>query len=1185
METTSLISPTGSSGLPTGKSDHSTQGHTPKSPFAFEKLSWPAAEEALRSLRDQKPGLLIHGAPGSAKAFLASWFYQKLGEAKPWLVLTPTREEALLFQADLSTWLPQVPVHLCPSWETLPQDAETPDPELIGERQRVFYHLLQGGPGIVVAPLMGAFQRTLTPEEWLEEVLILKKGGEAPSNLREKLAAMGYEPVTQVVRLGQFAVRGGILDLASPGSPSGPVRLEFFGDTLESVRPLDILNQRSSGNLDEVHVFPAHEVVLRDETRYNLRQALKNRIKRGTEESPARWAQEALDLFNQAHQFPGWQWQAVGALEKKGCLLDYLPKDARLLVLEPLAFERKWEDLQETLSGCNRQALEDGADLFDAKELFSDIRPLKKAVEKGDAAALAQIHQDLFGKEAGFVHEVSGRSLPPYYGKFATFAGDLRQWLETGYQALLWCHNRGERERLSELLRQERIAPKDQPRLSLPLGEVEQAFAFDDIRLAVLPDHDLFRRYRGLRRRRTRSVSGGKPLASLNEISIGDHAVHVDSGICLYRGLTPLTIDSVTREYIQLEFADNEKIYLPTDQIALIQRYIGAEGAPVLTKLGGEQWTRAKAKVKREIEAVARELMALYSTRQVLRKKPFSPDTPWQNEFEDAFLYELTPGQYTSVRDIKRDMESEKVMDRLVCGDVGYGKTEVAMRAAFKVVQDKKQVAVLVPTTILAQQHYHTFKERMAEYPVEIHMLSRFKSQAEIKQTLSLAREGKVDILIGTHRLLGKDVKLPNLGLLIVDEEHRFGVGQKEKLKSLKHDVDVLTLTATPIPRTLHMSLSGIREISVIDTPPKNRRPVLVQVSPLDDRLVAEAIRREMNREGQVFYVHNHVRDIERIADRLHKLVPEAKLAVAHGQLTEHELESIMMDFVDKEYHVLVCTSIIESGLDMPNVNTLIVERSDAFGLAQLYQLKGRVGRTDRQAYAYFFYPRHVTLRELAQKRLEVLQEFSSLGSGMHVAMKDMEIRGAGNVLGTQQHGNMDAIGFDLYSRMLSKEISHLKGEESAADFTPLLSLGVTAYFPKDYIPDEALKIEFYRRLAEAFEEEQLSQIEEELKDRFGPLPLEAQMLLKVALFRPQAKRLGLQRLEAQDGWVSLQWHPDLTPPADRVAKWFKQWPPSRLRFSPQDPNSVSFRVMKGDEGPEKRMEAVEKLLKDMATV
>jgi transcription-repair coupling factor (superfamily II helicase) len=505
------------------------------------------------------------------------------------------------------------------------------------------------------------------------------------------------------------------------------------------------------------------------------------------------------------------------------------------------------------------------------------------------------------------------------------------------------------------------------------------------------------------------------------------------------------------------------------------------------------------------------------------------------------------------------------------------------MRAAFKAVQDKRQVVVLVPTTILAQQHFNTFKERMAEYPVEIQMLSRFKSAAEIKKTVESAREGKVDILIGTHRLLAKDLKFANLGLLIIDEEHRFGVAQKEKLKSLKHDVDVLTLTATPIPRTLHMSLSGIREISVIDTPPQNRLSVSTHVGPMDEKLVAEAIRREMNREGQVFYVHNHVRDIERIADHLHQVVPEAKLAVAHGQLSEHELESIMMDFVDKEYQVLVCTSIIESGLDMPNVNTLIVERTDLFGLSQLHQLKGRVGRTNRQAYAYFFYPRNLTLRELAQKRLEVLQEVSALGSGMHIAMKDMEIRGAGNVLGTQQHGTLDSIGFDLYSRMLSQEISQMKGEETAADFTPALSLGISAYLPKEYIPEEAVKIEFYRRLVEAKDEEQLRDIEAELKDRFGPLPAEAQTLFAIAALRPPVKQAGIQRLEAQGGWVSLQWHPDLAPSLEQLQQWVKQWPPARIRFSAQDPHSISFRVSKGDEPPESRLPAVRKLLRDLS--
>jgi transcription-repair coupling factor (superfamily II helicase) len=967
------------------------------------------------------------------------------------------------------------------------------------------------------------------------------------------------------------------------------------------VRPLDVLNQRSSGNLEDVFIFPAHEIVMNDETRYNLRQALKAKVKQ-----ESHWAKDALELFNQTFQFPGWQWKAVGALEKRACLFDYLPKQTRIFLMEPLAFERKWEEFKDRLDACEKQAKEEKADLFPTSDLFADIQFVHEALKNGQAAALGQLDQDLLDETPKISHRIPGRSLSPYYGKFPSFVNDLNKWLgspvlarekpeepgtpevegvETGLrksQVLLWCHNKGERERLSELLKLEDIGVKDHLQIHMILGEIEQGFAFDDIGFMAVPDHDLFRRYRGGRRRRVHTVSGGKPLSSLNEISINDWTVHVDSGICLYRGLTPLTIDGITREYIQLEFADNEKIYLPSDQIALIQRYIGAEGSPTLTKLGGEHWTRAKAKVKREVEAIAQELMALYSTRQVLKKAPYPPDTPWQYEFEDSFPYELTPGQYHSIRDVKRDMESTKVMDRLVCGDVGYGKTEVAMRAAFKAVQSKRQVAVLVPTTILAQQHYNTFTERMAEYPVEIQMLSRFKSRSEIKKSLEMVREGKVDILIGTHRLLGKDVKFANLGLLVIDEEHRFGVAQKEKLKSLKHDVDVLTLTATPIPRTLHMSLSGIREISVIDTPPKNRMAVATQVSPLDDRLIVEAVRREMNREGQVFYVHNHVRDIERIANRLHRLVPEAKLAVAHGQLTEHELESVMMDFVDKEYHVLVCTSIIESGLDMPNVNTLIVERADAFGLAQMYQLKGRVGRTDRQAYAYFFYPRHTTLRELAQKRLEVLQEFSTLGSGMHVAMKDMEIRGAGNVLGAKQHGNMDSIGFDLYSRMLSQEVARMKGEETATDFTPLLSLGVTAYFAKDYIPDETVKIEFYRRLAEVSEPEQLKEIEEELVDRFGPMPLEAKMLLKVATFRPQARKLGIQRLEAQGGWISLQWHPDLTPAPEKVEKWIKQWPPSRIRFSSQEPNAISCRVMKGDEGPEKQMNAVEKLFQDL---
>jgi transcription-repair coupling factor (superfamily II helicase) len=580
---------------------------------------------------------------------------------------------------------------------------------------------------------------------------------------------------------------------------------------------------------------------------------------------------------------------------------------------------------------------------------------------------------------------------------------------------------------------------------------------------------------------------------------------------------------------------------------------------------------------------VARELIALYSARQSLVKRPLPPDTPWQNEFEDSFLYEITPGQHQSVTDVKKDLESPRPMDRLVCGDVGYGKTEVALRAAFKAVQDKRQVAVLVPTTILAQQHHQTFRDRLADWPVKVQVLSRFKSKAEQREILRAAARGEVDILIGTPRLLAKDVRFANLGLLIVDEEHRFGVAQKERLKTLQRDVDVLTLTATPIPRTLHMALSGIREISVIDTPPRNRLSVTSQVLPWNGKMVAEAVRRELGREGQVFYVHNHVRDIERAADTLRELVPEANLAVAHGQLTEAELESIMLDFMEGEADVLVCTSIIESGLDMPNVNTLIVDRADMMGLSQLYQLKGRVGRTDRQAYAYFFYPRHRSLREMAQKRLEVLQEFSTLGSGLHIAMKDMEIRGAGNVLGTQQHGNMEAIGFDLYAQMLTEEVSRLKGTPpEPATVNPVLSLGVSAYFPREYVSEEEVKADFYRRLGSVKGPGEVEAIGEELKDRFGPMPDEARALLIVAALRPKAVELGLTRVEMSGGWVALTWHPDRTPATNQVAVWMKKIPPARIRFSPKDPQTVSFRVAKGDEPPGKRLEAAGLLLREL---
>jgi transcription-repair coupling factor (superfamily II helicase) len=1139
-------------------------------------LEWPVAQASLESLRSKAPCFLMTDLPASSKAFYLAWVYKRLAPAAPWVVLTPTREEALALRDDLTGWLPEVQVLVCPSWEVFPLDAENPDLELVGERLRAFHFLLEGGPGVVVATMAGALQPAIAPEDFISGLCTLRRGEEIPSDWKEKWTALGYERVTQVTLPGQFAVRGGIVDVASPGSPSGAVRLDLFGETITSIRSLDLTSQRSAGDLEEAWLYPPHEALWTPEIRRTVKSKLQEKASEGFP-----WAQSASDFFQRMGSFPGWPWQILGLRKKQASLLDYVPEKSSVVLVEPQALKRQAEDIEKRFENLSQQASEEGSDLGSLRDLLQDTSPWWSMASKGQAFSIGQLEQPIGPHDSSVSLKAGARTLPAYSGKFPSFAVDLKGWLKEGQRVVLWCHNRGERERLTQLLREADCPPGGG--LSLRLGEVETSFAVSGASLVVVPDHDLFRRYRGRRHRQSRSVAGGKPLSSLSDLHPGDWAVHVDHGLCIYRGLTPLTVDGVTRDFIQLEFAETQKIYLPTEQIALVQRYVGAEGSPVLSKLGGEQWAKTKAKVQKDVAGVARQMVALYSERQAMKKRPFPPDTPWQAEFEDSFLYQITPGQHQAVVDVKKDMESTRPMDRLVCGDVGYGKTEVAIRAAFKAVQGKRQVALLVPTTILAQQHYQTLQERFADWPLNVQVLSRFKKKADQDVIVRDTALGKVDVLIGTHRLLAKDIRFANLGLLIVDEEHRFGVAQKEKLKAIQRDVDVLSLTATPIPRTLHMSLSGIREISVIDTPPRNRLSVSSQVLPWNSKVVAEAIRREIAREGQVFYVHNHVRDIERSADALKECVPEARLAVAHGQLTEHELESVMLDFMEGEADVLVCTSIIESGLDMPNVNTLIVERSDMMGLSQLYQLKGRVGRTDRQAYAYFFYPRHQTLREMAQKRLEVLQEFSTLGSGLHIAMKDMEIRGAGNVLGNQQHGNMEAIGLDLYSSMLTEEVSRLKGEPAPpTQVHPVLNLGISAFFPSSYVDEEEVKADFYRRLGEVESPTDVENLTVELVDRFGPPPPEAKALLSVAVLRPMAVALGLTRLELNAGWSSLTWHPERTPEPSRVSGWMRKYPPTRIRFSPKDPQTVMFRVAKGDEPGEKRLEAVRKLLSEL---
>lgn len=1143
---------------------------------------WNSANEIQKAILDQKPRIQIIGLTNSAKALLFARLYTQMQEPFPWIIVTASREEGLNILEDLKSWLPSVPKFFFPSWESLPGDSQDPDRELLHQRQLVFHQLVNSEPVIIIASLIGILQATAPRHDWQQKKMIFQVGQNVKEDFKSLLVGLGYEQVSQVLAYGQFAIRGGILDIVPLGDLSGPVRIELFGSTIESIQKLDLNSQRSSQKIQQVMVLSAREVDMNDTIRQIWHKLWNQNL-----ENPSMLETQHI-LFETTGSFPGIGWKILQTHPKPGYWFDYLPSTYRLFLINPSALERQAEQLQKRLQEVETVENENKIGLKPVTHLFESIERLHQLWEQGHAICLSQLPQSFHHQEALDVFEIHSQSIPPFYGKFSSFLNQLKRWKNQSHRVMIWCHNAGEKKRLGELLMEAGFYFENQAHtdafLQLKVGEIEHSFSINELNICLISDHDLFRRYRGHLTPSHHVQTSTKTISNLNELTQDCVTVHVDCGICRYRGLTLLTIDGVQQEYVQLEFADAEKLYLPVNQLNQIQKYMGAEFAPALTKLGGSQWTKAKAKAKQEIETIARELLDLYSRRKSVKKKPFLSDTPWQHEFEDSFEYPLTLGQHQSLVEIKKDMEQDKPMDRLVCGDVGYGKTEVAIRAAFKAVQEQKQVAVLVPTTILAQQHFIRFKERMAEYPVQIGLLSRFKTPKEQKEILKHLRAGQVDIVIGTHRLLKNDIQFKDLGLLIIDEEHRFGVAQKERLKSIRQDVDVLTLTATPIPRTLHMALSGIRDISVIETPPRNRRAVILQIHSWNEQLIQEAIQRELHREGQVFYVHNHVRDIMRSAEVLHRLVPTARIAVAHGQLAEYELESIMGDFLDHQYDILICTSIIESGLDLPNVNTILVERADQLGLSQLYQLKGRVGRTDRQAYAYFFYPKPFPLKELAQKRLEVLQEFSALGSGIHIAMKDLEIRGAGNVLGIHQHGNLEAIGFELYHQMLNQEMGKslgIAGKEE--DIQPILSLSISAFFPSEYISDEVLKIEFYRRLTLLETQEQIDDYQEELRDRFGALPLPVILLLKVVALKPILKSMGIIRMERSEGWVLIQWHSKKQPVEEQYTRWMRQWPPARLRFSSKEPNQVSFWILKNPHvSDEQKLESIRNLLRDL---
>lgn len=892
------------------------------------------------------------------------------------------------------------------------------------------------------------------------------------TKLEQDLTALGYERESQIEAPGQFAVRGGIIDVF-PLAEEMPVRIELWGDEIDSIRMFDAKSQRSIENISEITIYPASENCFGN-------NGLVSFLKYFPEN-------ETLLFYDEPHRLQ----EAAETVEA-----EYT------------------ESLKNRADAGMKEEGEEELRVFQTKDIISEMNRYS-----GIGLTTLESKCGLFKVRS--VYTVQAKGVNPYNNSFELLTRDLKRLKRNGYRVVLLSGSRTRAKRLAEDLRDYDLSSfysEDMQREVKP-GEIMAAYGYASegyeypmLKFVVISESDIFGRKK---KKKKRKKYEGQRIQDFAELKPGDYVVHENHGIGVYKGIEKIEVEKIVKDYMKIVYAEGGVLYIPVAQMDLIQKYAGADAKkPRLNKLGTIQWGKTKSQVKKAVQIVAKDLVELYAVRQQSEGFVYGPDTVWQKEFEEMFPFEETDDQLQAIEDTKHDMESKKIMDRLICGDVGYGKTEIAIRAAFKAVQEGKQVVCLVPTTILAQQHYNTFVQRLKEFPVRIDLLCRFRSAAEQKKTIEDTKKGFVDILVGTHRVLSKDVVFKDLGLLIIDEEQRFGVTHKEKIKKLKENIDVLTLTATPIPRTLHMSLIGIRDMSVLEEAPNERMPIQTYVMEYNDEMVREAITRELARDGQVYYVYNRVNDIADVAGRIQSLVPDANVAFAHGQMKERELEDIMYDFINGDIDVLVSTTIIETGLDIPNANTMIIQDADRFGLSQLYQLRGRVGRSNRMAYAFLLYQRDKLLKEVAEKRLSAIREFTDLGSGIKIAMRDLEIRGAGNLLGEAQSGHMEAVGYDLYCKMLNEAVRQLKGGPEAETFTTLIDLNVDAYIPEYYIKNEYQKLDIYKRIAAIESEEELEDMTEELIDRFGDIPKKVQQLLVIASLKSLAHSVYVTAIE-----------------------------------------------------------------------
>ncbi len=1020
----------------------------------------------------KRAALQLGNLYGSAKSFVAAG----LSRSRSGSVLLVTRgaRQAEKIEADLVNFLAAEKVSLFPQWEVLPYEETTEDCEIVGRRIEILSALMHRRAGITVAPVKSLIQKVLPPESFCDKVLTLRTANRIElERLLGDLTDMGFAREAMVEEVGTFALRGGILDIYGYRMEN-PVRVELDGDEIAEIRFFEISTQRSVRRLEEAVVLPVAE--------------------------PFSWRRDEQD-----EQRP-----------LKG-IFDYLDGDTLFLFDEYDSVIEEAESFYYELEGFYQRAVERaGAIYSEPEELFLSADELCAYFENFSRADLCSLHTRA-GKSEDIVSVRFDTREPPAVNRDIDL---LRKNLNLDFnrqrESYILCDTPGQLERLEELLEESAELA------GLCLGSLETGFVYREAGMVIYTDHEIFRRFRHVRSRGR--YKRAPSLESFSSLTEGDYVVHIDYGIGRYRGLKKIRTENFSVECLWLEYADGEFLYVPIDQLSLVERFSSEDGAvPTVHKIGGVQWARMKARTVKAIEDMTEELIETYAARKVHGGFAFSADTDWQRELEGSFVYEETPDQLRASEDIKQDMQLSSCMDRLLCGDVGFGKTEVALRAAFKAVQDGKQVAILVPTTVLAQQHYITFSERLADFPVKVETLSRFKSPREQKEVLRSLESGTMDVIIGTHRLLSRDVRFKDLGLMVIDEEQRFGVRQKEKLKRLKHQVDTLAMTATPIPRTLHMSLMGVRDLSLITTPPQDRLPIITQVCAFDQEVIAEAIRRELARDGQVFFVHNRIGSIYSLLSFLRRIIPSARIGVAHGQMPERELETSMRRFQNREIDILLSTMIIENGLDFPNANTIIVNRADCFGLSQLYQLRGRVGRSYHRAYAYLLVPPLRLVTDEAIKRLRVLEEYTELGSGYEIAMHDLEMRGTGNLLGSQQHGFINAVGFDTYLKLLKEAISRLKNERPTADIAAAkITLDLPAFLPEAYVPDQKQKLSLYRKISAITDPADLDEAGEELADRYGPLPEEAVDLLDKTRLKIYASRLGMEALFISENYCKL---------------------------------------------------------------